>query len=141
MARSRTSRSSASLYDFRDLDLMHKLAEGGSDGMTSAELAESAGLDEDSAQAMVVRSSWMRRFGFFEFDEKRRLWRLSGSGERIIESHVKASTLSALEEVPDEAFVDVMAHVTSRYRHGDPITATLLRREFLYGTKRRNGTR
>ena len=122
------------LYDFRDVDLMHKVAaEGGAQGVTSKELAEALGMADD-VQAVAVRSSWMHRFGFFDFDEERRLWRLSDGGERIVESDRRASTIDRLAKVPDEQLVDVMAHVTSRYRHGDPLTATLLRREFAYGT-------
>jgi hypothetical protein len=33
--------------------------------------------------------------------------------------------------------VEVMSHVTSRYRLGDPVIASLLRREFLFGTQKR----
>lgn len=122
------------LYDFRDADLMHKLAqEGGADGLTSAEIAEALGLD-DGARAAGMRSAWMKRYGFFDFDSKRKLWRLSRAGERIVEADVQASTIDALAAVDEEALVGVMAHVTSRYRHADPVTATLLRREFMYGT-------
>lgn len=126
------------LFDFRDVDLMHKVAEeGGAQGVTSRELAEALGMSDD-VQAVGQRSSWMRRFGFFDFDEDRKLWRLSESGERIVESDVKASTIERLAKVPDEELVEVMAHVTSRYRHGDAVTATLLRREFVYGTAARS---
>jgi len=133
------------LYDFRDVDLMHKVAnEGGAEGVTSKELAEALGMADD-VQAVAIRSAWMRRYGFFDFDAERKLWRLSRGGERIVESDTKASTIDRLEKVPDEQLVDVMAHVTSRYRHGDPLTATLLRREFAYGTSPRsaayNGSR
>jgi hypothetical protein len=122
------------LYDFRDADLMHKvLQEGGAGGVTSQELAEALGMRDD-VQAVAIRSAWMRRFGFFDYDVERKLWSLSKSGERIVEADAKASTISRLEDVPDEAMVDVMAHVTSRYRNADPVTATLLRREFAYGT-------
>jgi kynurenine formamidase len=127
-----------SLYDFRDLDLMHKLAaEGGADGLTSHHLAEALGMDND-LQSVAIRSAWMRRYGFFDFDEERKLWRLSAAGERIVESDVRASTIDKLTQIPDEALVEVMAHVTSRYRHGDPLNATLLRREFAYGTAPRS---
>lgn len=126
------------LYDFRDLDLMHKVAaEGGAGGVSSRELAEALGMGDD-VQAVGMRSAWMKRYGFFDFDKENKLWRLSNAGERIVESDVRASTISKLEQVPDEALVDVMAHVTSRYRHGDPLTATLLRREFSYGTSPRS---
>lgn len=136
------------LFDFRDVDLMHKVAaEGGAQGVTSKELAEALGMSDD-VQAVGQRSAWMRKFGFFEFDEDRKLWSLSEGGERIVEADVKASTIDRLEALPDEALVDVMAHVTSRYRHGEMMTATLLRREFAYGTapqsvayERRNGRR
>lgn len=136
------------LFDFRDVDLMHKIAaEGGADGLTSQELADALGMRDD-IQAVAIRSAWMRRYGFFEFDVERRLWRLSEAGYRIVESDVRASTIERLAKVPDEQLVDVMAHVTSRYRHGDSTTAILLRREFVYGTsprsaayERRNGRR
>lgn len=122
------------LYDFRDVDLMHKLAaEGGAGGLTSKELAEALGMPDD-VQAVGMRSAWMRRYGFFDFDEERKLWTLSDGGERIIEADTKASAIEKLDELPDEAMVDVMAHVTSRYRHGETLNATLLRREFAYGT-------
>jgi hypothetical protein len=122
------------LFDFRDVDLMHKLAdEGGADGVTSHELADALGMRDD-VQAVAVRSAWMRRYGFFDYDAERKLWRLSDAGERIVESDTRASTIERLAKIPDEQLVDVMAHVTSRYRHGDMTTATLLRREFAYGT-------
>lgn len=126
------------LFDFRDVDLMHKVAdEGGADGVTSHELADALGMRDD-VQAVAIRSGWMRRYGFFEYDPERKLWRLSEAGERIVESDVKASTIDRLAKVPDEQLVDVMAHVTSRYRHGESTTATLLRREFAYGTSPRS---
>jgi len=125
------------LYDFRDVDLMHKLAAEGADGVTSTQLAEALGMDDDVG-SVAVRSSWMRRFGFFDFDEERKLWRLSKSGERIVEADERAARIEKLAELPDEKLVDVMAHVTSRYRHADPVTATLLRREFAYGTAPRS---
>lgn len=131
--------SGASLYDFNDRDLMHRLSqEGSAEGLTARELAEAIGLTgETAAQAIGVRASWMRHFGFFDYDPKRKLWSLSPSGDRIVESHVAAATMTRLEAVPEEAMVEVMAHVTARYQRADAVTANLLRREFLFGTKRR----
>jgi hypothetical protein len=136
------------LYDFRDLDLMLTVAEHvNEDGEISThDLAGELGMDSD-VQAVAVRMSWMRRYGVFSFDENRRMWRLTRGGQRVLEAKQQAASTPALEAVPDAALVDVMAHVTSRYRHGDPLTATLLRREFLFGTKpgsaayRKNGGR
>jgi hypothetical protein len=126
----------ATLYDFRDIDLMLKLADEADENgqTTTAELASALGFAEDDLRPMGIRLAWMRRYGFLGYDEKAKLWRLSSSGERIVKSNVRATTIAAIERVPDEAFVDVMAHVTSRYRHADPVTATLLRREFAFGT-------
>jgi hypothetical protein len=122
------------LYDFRDVDLMHKIVEeGGAEGVTSRELAEALGMKDD-VSAVAIRSAWMRRYGFFDFDDKTKMWSLSDAGERIIQADTKASAIDRLANVPDEQLVDVMAHVTSRYRHGELTTATLLRREFVYGT-------
>lgn len=128
----------ASLYDFRDLDLMLTIADA-PDGITAMELAEEIGLGEDGTRAAGTRLAWMRRYGMVEHVGHDRLWRLSRSGERVAEAKLKAAATRQLVAVPDEALVDVMAHVTARYRLGDPMTANLLRREFLYGTH--NGRR
>lgn len=129
--------ASASLYDFRDLDLMMTLHAEGNGGMTSAQLAEAFGL-QGGAQNVAVRASWMRRYGMFDYDEKTGLWTLSGSGLRVVQAKRRAAALRQIEDVPEESLVDVMSHVTARYRLGDPMTAHMLRREFLFGTSRRS---
>ena len=119
------------LTDFRDLDLM--MAVAGNGGITSQELADKLGM-EGALQHVSVRCSWMRRFGIFDRDEVTGAWFLTDGGQRVLDAKVRAAQASSLEKVPDEAMVEVMAHVTSRYRLGDPVVATLLRREFQYGT-------
>jgi hypothetical protein len=79
----------------------------------------------------------MRRFGMLEFERKERFWRLTDGGLRVMEARLKAAQTRALEAIPREAMVDVMANVTSTYRHADPMLAHMLRREFDYGTRRR----
>lgn len=126
-----------SVYDFRDLDLMVQVRDlMNGDGVTSQDVREALGMPEESQSAVGSRLAWMRRFGIFTKDEKTGTYRLTAGGERVIESKVKAATQHRLEAVPDEAMVEVMAHVTARYRLGDPLMATLLRREFVYGTAR-----
>jgi hypothetical protein len=130
-----TPRRHATVYDFRDLDLMLKLdAEGGE--AATWELAEAMGFGEQDRQSLAIRLSWCRRYGMLDFDQERRLWRLSKGGERVTQARVKAAATRQLEALPDEAMVEVMAAVTSRWRHGDPMIADLLRREFLFGTQR-----
>lgn len=129
----------ASLYDFRDLDLMMRIADDAEARVTSKDLAESIGLDSDDGgtQAVAVRLAWMKRYGFVEFDSNRRDWTLSAGGRRITQANLKSAQARAIEAVPDEAMVEVMSHVTTRYRLGDPVIANLLRREFLFGTQKR----
>ena len=134
------------LYDFRDLDLMMKVAsEADHDGaVTTHDLAEALGFGED-VRAVAMRLAWGRKYGFFERDEQAGIWRLSRGGARVVEAHEAAADIPAIADVPDPELVDVMAHVASRYRHGDAMTAHLLRREFLFGTSptayQRNGRR
>ena len=71
-----------------------------------------------------------------DFDHTRRLWRLTPGARRVTDARLRASQARTIEALPDEAMVEVMANVTSRYRLGDPVTAHLLRREFLFGTKK-----
>lgn len=127
---------SASLYEFRDLDLMMTLHAEGNGGMTSAQLSEVLGIG--NAQAVAVRASWMRRYGMFDYDERSGLWTLSGGGLRVVEAKRRAASLREVDKVPDESLVDVMSHVTARFRLGDAMTAALLRREFLFGTSPRS---
>lgn len=124
---------SASIYDFRDLDLMMTLHASG--GMTSRQLAEAMGIPN---AGIGTRASWMRRFGMLDFDEHSGVWTLSGGGLRVVEAKRRAAALRQVEDVPNEALVDVMSHVTARYRLGDAMLAAMLRREFAFGTSPRS---
>lgn len=128
-----------SLYDFRDLDLMMRVHEAGDNEgwLSSQELAEALGM-EDDIRAVASRARWMREFGMFDFDDEKRLWRLSAGGERVVKAKVRAAATKQVDAVPDESMIDIMSHVTTRYRHGDPMMATMLRREFAFGTSPRS---
>lgn len=131
----RNGKRHATLYDFRDLDLMLKLdAEGGS--AETWEIAEALGFSEADRQGIAIRLSWMTRYGMLKFDAERRIWSLSKGGERVVNARMKAAAAKQIEALPDESMVEVMASVATRYRLGDPMIADLLRREFLFGTQR-----
>lgn len=138
MTRRNGIRRHASMYDFRDLDLLLKLeAEADNEGWVETEhLARSMGFGDDR-QPLAVRLAWMRRFGMLSFDEKRRMWRLTDGAGRVIQARLRAAQSRTIEALPDESMIEVMANVTSRYRHASPMTAAMLRREFMYGTKPR----
>jgi hypothetical protein len=132
-------RSGASLYDFRDLDLMHRMVDEADDqGWIETEhLARSLGLGDDHNRNVAIRMAWMRRYGMLERDDKRGLWRLSRGGMRVVQARVRAAAAKELESLPEEALIETMASVVTRYRFVDAMTATMLRREFLFGTQRR----
>jgi hypothetical protein len=128
----------ATMYDFRDLDLMFKIAENSNgDGIPANELADLLGFDDGDNRPVGIRLAWMRRYGMVAYDDRAKTWKLSEGGERVTRAHLRAPALRTVEKLPDEAFVEVMAHVTSRYHRGDALLGHMLRREFLYGTKRR----
>jgi hypothetical protein len=130
----------ANLYEFRDLDLMAKLkaeANGNPEGWVETDaMAEALGFEDDRLP-IAQRLSWMRRFGMVEFDKPRRMWRLTDGGERVTAARLQAAQAREIEDLPDEVMVEVMAKVTQRYYLGSPMLATMLRREFLFGTKPR----
>lgn len=136
MSRRNGTRHHSTILDFPDIDLMLKLAAEGGEAQTW-ELTEALGFNEQDRRGVGIRLGWMRRYGMLQFDEDRRLWMLSPSGERVTQARVKSAGLGRIEALPDEKMVDVMAHVTSRWRHADPMLAQLLRREFIFGTQRR----
>jgi hypothetical protein len=127
----------ASVYDFRDTDLMMKLNE--MEGASAADLADEVGMD-GYTQAIGVRLGWMKRYGMVE-QHKNGIWLLSPGGGRVIEAHLRAAMQQVIEKVPDESMIAVMSHITGRYRLGDPMVAAMLRREFQYGTSPRRGKR
>ena len=130
---------SASLYDFRDIDLMLRLErEGNHDGWAEThDLADAVGLGDAGNRAMGMRLAWMRKFGMVEYSVEKKMWRLSPGGVRVTTAHLKAAQERTIQNVPDESMIEVMSHVTSRYMLGDPMIAHMLRREFLFGTKPR----
>jgi hypothetical protein len=129
----------ASLYEFRDLDVLHKIeAEGDDQGWIETEhLARSLGLGDDHNRNVAIRLAWMRRYGMVVRDDAKGLWRLSRGGERVVAARVRAAATRELEALPEEAMVETMASVVSRYRFVDTMTAAMLRREFLFGTQPR----
>jgi len=135
----RSLHGGASLYDFRDLDILQKIAvENDAEGWVELEhLARSLGLGDNHNRNVATRLAWMRRYGMLQRDEQRGLWRLAPGGVRVVQARIKAAAQQDLEELPDEAMVEVMANVAARYRFTDPTTAHLLRREFLFGTQAR----
>lgn len=133
-------RRGASLYEFRDLDLLHKLLdEGDNQGwVETAHLARALGLTDEGVQSVAVRLSWMVRYRILERNpDQSGVWRVAPAGLRIVRARVKAATERDLDQMPAEQMVEVMAHVAGRYFQADPVTATMLRREFMYGTKAR----
>ena len=129
----------ATLYDFRDLDIMYKIEQAANGaGVDVHELAELLGFEaEEGGRNIGIRLAWMRRYGMVAFDEKTRHWALSKSGSRVVSAQLRAPELRVVKEMPDEKMVEVMALVTSRYHRGETMIGNMLRREFLYGTKRR----
>jgi len=136
MAKRETSH--ATLYDFRDIDIMWQIADNNGVGITAVDLADVLGFEkEDGGRPVGMRLAWMRKYGMVAFDDNAHTWKLSRGGERVIEAHLKAPQLRVVENLPDETMVDVMAHVTSRFQRGETMLAHMLRREFLFGTQRR----
>lgn len=128
----------ATVYDFRDFDIMAHIHEHANGGMTSHELADALGFDaEEGGRPVGIRLAWMRRYGMVAFDDDNRTWQLSRGGKRVVGAHLRAPELRVVDSMPDEAMVEVMAHVTSRFQRGDAMLHAMLRREFMYGTKRR----
>src|SRR5262245_30533923 len=127
----------ANLFAFRDLDLLLKLREeADSDGgIETAVMAQAMGLE--TAAEITSRLSWMKRYGMLAFDGNARIWRLTPGATRVVTARLRAAHGHALDELPEEQMVDVMAHITGRWQKADPMVATMLRREFIYGTGRR----
>lgn len=130
-------RRHATVTDFRDLDLLLKLeAEADEEGwVETAAAADSLGFGDDLLP-VSRRFSWMRRYGMLEFDERRHMWRLTPAAERVTEAKLRAAQQRQMQELPDELMVETMSRVLQRYRSTDHMLATMIRREFVFGTRR-----
>src|SRR5262245_36923763 len=115
MPGSRNQSRHATLYDFRDLDLMLKVeAEADGEGwVEAARLARTLGFG-DEVSPVARRFAWMRRYGMLEYDQEKKLWRLSPGGRRVTDARLRAGQAKAIEALPDEAMIEVMANVTTR---------------------------
>jgi len=129
----------ARVTDYRDTDIMFKLAEASNGrGVSSQALAELFGYEpEDGSQPFGIRLAWMRNYGMVAYDDKEKLWKLSRGGERVVEARLRAPELRVVETMPDEKMIEVMALVTSRFQRGETMIGHMLRREFAYGTQKR----
>jgi hypothetical protein len=121
MAKRKPSEFHATLYDFRDIDIMFKIAEStNGTGVSSPDLAEMLGFEaEDGARPIGIRLAWMKRYGMVAYNEREHLWKLSKGGLRVREAHLRAPELKLIDNMPDETMIDVMAHVTSRFQRGE----------------------
>ena len=122
------------LTDFRDTDIMLKLSELGSISAVDLQ-AELGAAKDDKATPIGRRLGWMRRYGMVDLDPKGRTWSLTQGGARVMESRRVSAAKKAIDALPQEELIEVMAHITSVYRLGDPMLAAMLRREFQYGTR------
>jgi|SRR3954451_2268004 len=129
----------ADLYSFRDLDLMLTLQDRGDEEgwAPTHDLASSFGFG-DELSGLGIRLGWMRHYGMVErkSDKGESLWRLTDGGLRVTEAKTAAAH-KTIGRIPDEALVEVMSDITARFTRGDAMLATMLRREFAYGTARR----
>src|SRR4051794_7410473 len=89
----------ATLYDFRDLDIMYRLAEDENGGVDTYDLANMLGFDveESGSRHVGTRMAWMRHYGMVAFNENTRHWSLSRSGRRVVDANLRAPTLKIVD--------------------------------------------
>jgi hypothetical protein len=121
---------SLTIKDIRDFDLMAKLHEG---PLLARELASDYG--KETGTYVASRLGWMGKWGMLERDPKTAVWRITDAGDRVVKAKQRAALLSTLDELPEEELIEVMAHITARWRRGSGLIATMLRREFIFGTQ------
>jgi hypothetical protein len=94
----------ATVYDFRDADIMFKIADNtNGTGISSPELAELMGFEaEDGARPIGIRLAWMKRNGMVAYDDRDKLWKLTRGGQRVVDAHLIAPELKVVEKMPDE---------------------------------------
>jgi hypothetical protein len=108
-------------------------------------------------RSVACRLSWLHRYGVVEREHERdehgqlkwrkggepmytQRWRLTPKGEAVALGQVRKAAQSALEGLTEEELLVATRIITSKQREASEVGATLVRREWRYGTsKLRNG--
>ncbi len=87
-----------------------------------------------------IRMAWMKRYGVVEKNEKKhKSWKLTPTGEALLDGTLGKTQESALEKVKDTQLLHLATAISERYVTADDIGATMMRRAWQYGTHRRRG--
>ena len=139
------------LESFSDRELLHLLHDlGDKDGWVELEhLAAQINLSRNGMtkadhvkhvrRCIGIRFGWMRRLTqTVERDTKAQgRWRLTVAGEEVVKARLRRDFTEKLEGVGDFTMLPILEVLTRRYTSVHPGAASLMRRQWQYGTHRK----
>ena len=138
---------SLTIEHFSDRELINLVIDHAADDgwVNTVDLAEILGLAVNGSKGAVsigLRFSYLKRIGMMEREERLaegetlKRWRLTQLGEQYGRGHLRAAAQKQLDKLDDQALLEVTTFLTDRYRQIGGGGATLMRREWRYGTSK-----
>ena len=130
---------SLKLYDLSDRELLHVVMdEQDAEGWTaSTAIADRLGITHRYPnQCVGTRMSWMKRYGVVEKHPTRHAWKVSRSGQTLMNGDLTASQKQTLDAMDSARVLMLTRWLTGRYRRSGESAGHLYRREWNYGTRR-----
>lgn len=161
-ALTRGSQESLRLFDFSDKEIAAIVADvRDASGWASRQMiatrifpyATRSDTDRSrhAMRCVAIRLGWLRRYGVLEKMDKKSqkqegydlddsYWALTEAGEAFLRGSLTKEQRRVLEGLSDERLIAATSVLTDRYVDSSSVGANLMRREWLYGVNRRNGT-
>lgn len=137
--------TSLKLREFSDRDLLFIIDETADyDGWARAQyIAERIGLNTKYPERNVSsRLAWMVRFGVIHRHPEQVAWQLTNLGEALRTGKISRRQQDSIDKMDDAQMLLLTRSITRRYEHASSDVATVLRREWTYGTaQRQNGAK
>ena len=97
--------------------------------------------DRDQALRCVgQRLSWMRRFGVIQKNEsngKKGSWGLTAAGKTLLLGSIPEKERKVIENLKENQLLDLTETLSMRYFYAGDVAATMMRRQWQFGSIRR----
>ena len=94
---------------------------------------------QHALRCVGIRFAWLRRYGVLakrDGKSKDSFWRLTSEGRNLLMGELSHLEREALLMLGEERLVAATTMLARHFQAANPIAATLVRREWLYGTQR-----
>lgn len=123
------------LAEFGDIELFHLLLDINGGGATTEDVVSAINLNHSHPERCVIsRFQWLKRLGALYRDGNH--WVLSDAAKLMVTEALPTKERQALDDLPEEALLEVMRTIGRRYQYASYTHANLIRREWQHTSRR-----